>query len=257
MFDFIEDPVARQKAIDEHNAGIDNIKVDTQNLIKTEVEKATSGLKQNHDKLLDEKKKLQERFKDIKDPDEALAALAMLNDNPDLKLIKEGKLEEVISKRVSESSAEFEERIKTLSDQLNEKELSSTRYQSLFTDTVRDMRLKEAAITAGVLPTAIVDILNRGKEIFTVAEDERNVEARDKNGKLKKINDTTILTAEVWIETLRKDSPHFWPQSKGANLNPGKEASDLEAQIAEAAANKNTKLFRELRNKQKALGSGK
>lgn len=252
MFEFIEDVELRQKATDEYNASIDSVKVDFSKKIETEVAKATEGLKINHDKLLDEKKKLQEKFKGITDPEEALAALAMINDNEDFKMIKDGKFEEVIAKRLSAVTTEHEQQLADLKAKLENHEMSATKYKSLFTDHTRDLRIKEAALAAGILPSALEDVMNKGRNIFTVGEDEKSVEARDANGKLRKTEDDKILTVDLWVDSLKKTSIHYWPPSKGGNLNPGGDPNDLSEQIADAAKSGNQKLFRELRAKQKA-----
>lgn len=255
MFEYIENLELREKATQEFNAGLDAIKVDFTKQIGVEVEKATSGIKANHDKLLDEKKKLAEKFKGITDPEEALKALALVNDNEDFRMLKDGKFEEVIAKRLSTATQEFETKIVELTDKLSNHEMTAVKYKSLFADTVRDLRIKEAAIATGIYPAALADILNKGIGIFSVADDETSVEARDSKGHLRKTTDDKILTVDAWIESLRKTSPHYWPQSKGGNLIPGGDPNDMAAMIADAAKNGNTKLFRELRVKQKALKS--
>jgi hypothetical protein len=251
VFEYIEDLEVRQKAIDDYQASVDSIKVDTQKQIQIEITKATEGLKVNHDKLLDEKKKLQEKFKGITDPEEALKALAMINDNEDFRMMKDGKFEEVIAKRISSVTTEHEEKVKALKDQLDNLEMSSTKYKSLYTDHTRDLRIKEAALLAGILPSALEDVLNKGRSLFKVGDDEKSVEARDSNGKLRKTEDDKILTVEAWVESLKKTSIHYWPASKGGNLNPGGDPNDLNEQIAEAAKNQDQTLFRKLRAKQK------
>ena len=255
MFEYIEDLDLRKKATDEFNSNLDAIKVDFGKQITVEVEKATSGIKANHDKLLDEKKKLQEKFKGITDPEEALKALSLVNDNEDFRMLKDGKFEEVIAKRLSTATQEFETKITELNDKLSSNEMTATKYKSLFADTVRDLRIKEAALATGIFPNALDDILNKGRNIFSVSDDEVSVEARDSKGHLRKTTDDKILTVDAWIESLRKTSPHYWPQSKGGGLNPGTDSNDLNAMIADAAKSGNTKLFRELRAKQKKMVS--
>jgi hypothetical protein len=252
MFEYIENLELRQKATDEFNASIDSIKVDFSKQINIEVEKATSGIKANHDKLLDEKKKLQEKFKGITDPEEALKALSLINDNEEFRMIRDGKFEDVIQKRLSSVSTEYETKIAELNDKLSNHEMTATKYTSLFKDTVRDLRVKEAAIAAGVRPSAIDDILNKGRNVFTVADDEKSVEARDSKGHLRKTADDKILNVDLWIDSLRKTSPHYWPESKGGNLSSGGDQNDLQAMIDDAAKRGDSDLYRKLRAKQRA-----
>lgn len=258
IFDFIEDPEVRKQAELEYNKGIEKTKEEVQGTVQAEIEKATEGLKKNQQKLLDEKKKLQEKYKDISDPEEALRAIQLISGNEEVRLLAEGKFDEVVQRRLSSATVEYEEQINELNTKFESSEMGKTKYQSLYTELVIDNSLKQAALKAGVLPAALEDILNKGRAIFGLnEEDERTVEARDKNGKLLKTEDEKILTPENWIETLKKVSPHYWPASRSAEFLPGGvSGDDLEAQIQAAAKSGNHKLFRELRAKQKKI-SGK
>jgi len=255
-FSFITDDTQRQKAETEYKSSIDQMKVDFGTQIATEIEKATSGLKTNHDKLLDEKKKLQDKYKNITDPEEALAAIKLLNENEDFKMIRDGKFEEVISKRLQTTREEYETKLTDLQKNFDNESMKAIRFESNFKDTIRDLRMKEAASAAGILPSAFEDLLNRGRKLFTVADDERNIEARDNKGHLVKVDDK-ILTPEIWIEQLRKTSPHFWPGSKSGSLNSNSDATDLEHAIADAANRNDTKEFNRLRDLQKKNKTGK
>ena len=257
-FEFIADPVQRQQAVDAYKASIDGMKVDFQNSLQAEVQKAIEPIKANHDKLLDEKKKLQQKFEGITDPQEALAALKMIKENEDFQLMKDGKLDEVIAKRTSALMSDHEAKVGELTAKLTNHEMTATKYQSLYKDTVRDLEIRRAAIAAGIVSEgAIGDVLRQGRELFSIAEDEKSVESRDKNGHLRKIDDE-VMTTELWLDSLKKTHAHYWPASVGGNFNPNLlSGTDLEVQITEAAKAGNTALYRELRAKQKAARSGK
>jgi hypothetical protein len=255
-FDFIEDPELKQKATDEFNAGLESVKTETMKLVQIEVEKATSGLKASQQKLLDEKKKLQDKYKDINDPEEALRALQLITGNEEVRLLAEGKFDEVVQRRLSSATAQFEEQITELKTKYDSSEMTRTKYQSLYNDLVIDNSLRQAATKAGILPAAMEDVLNKGRQLFGVGEDERTVEARDANGKLRKTEDEKILTPDNWIESLKRTSPHYWPASRSAEFMPGPGGGDdLEMQIQAAAKAGNQKLFRELREKQKKIAT--
>ena len=253
-FDFIEDPDLKQKVVDEFNAGLESVKSETTKLIQTEVEKATSGLKASQQKLLDEKKKLQDKYKDITDPEEALRAIQLISGNEEVRLLAEGKFDEVVQRRLSTATAQFEEQLTELKTKHENSEMSAVKYKSMYNDLVTDNSLRQAATKAGVLPAAMEDILNKGRQLFSVAEDERTVESRDAKGNLRKTDDEKILTPENWIEGLKRTSPHYWPASRSAEFTPGPGGGDdLEAQIQAAAKSGNQPLYRQLREKQKKL----
>jgi len=251
VFEYIEDPDLRQKAIDDYTKSIDGVKVEMKTELEKLVAESTSALKANHDRLLDEKKKLQEKFKDIKDPEEALKALQLINGNEEFQMIRDGKFEEVIQKRVSSATQQFEEDIKALNSKAENGEMTAVKYKSLYSDTVRDLELRRAAANAKVLPEAMEDVLNKGRQLFHIGDDEKTVESRDASGKLREIAGK-VMTPDNWIESLKKTSPHYWPGSVGGKLNPGfSTANDLDDQIAAAAKSGDSALFRELRDKQK------
>lgn len=254
-FDYIEDPDLRQKAIDEFNSSLEAEKTTFNTTLQSEIDKATSGLKASHSKLLDEKKKLQERFQGITNPEEALQALKLISENEEMQMIRDGKFDEVVQRRLSSKLTEFEEQTKELNTKLEMHEISSTKYKTMYADLIIDNNIRKAAAKAGVLPAAMEDVLNKGRNLFAVADDEKSVESRDHNGKLRKTEDEKILTPENWIDSLKRTSPHYWPASQSAGFDPGSggNADDLEIRIQAAATSGNTKLFRELREQQKKM----
>ena len=254
-FDYIEDPDLRQKAIDEFTTSLEAEKSTFTTTLQSEIDKATSGLKASHSKLLDEKKKLQERFQGITNPEEALQALKLISENEEMQMIRDGKFDEVVQRRLSTKLTEFEEQTKELNTKLEMNEVSSAKYKGMYVDLIIDNNIRKAAAKAGVLPAALEDVLNKGRNLFSVADDEKSVESRDHNGKLRKTEDEKVLTPENWIEGLKKTSPHYWPLSQSAGFIPGGGGSsdDLEVRIEAAASAGNTKLFRELRDQQKKM----
>lgn len=253
-FDFIEDPELRQKAVDEYTKSVEISKAETAKLIEAEIEKATSGLKLSQQKILDEKKKLQERYSKIADPEAALKALALIEGNEEVRLLAEGKIDDVLQRRMSAVTTQYEQDMEALKTKFESADMSSTKYSSMYKDVVLDTVLRRHAAEAGVVQTSMVDLLARGKNVFKLAEDEVTLESRDANGKLIKTDDDKVLTPQLWIESLKKTAPHFWPQSRSAGFNPGSGgADDLSAAIAQAAKDQNHGLFRELREKQRKL----
>jgi len=256
-FDYIEDLDLRQKAVDEFNTSLETEKATFNTSLQSEIDKATSGLKASHSKLLDEKKKLQERFQGITNPEEALQALKLISENEEMQMLRDGKFEDVIQRRLSTKLTEFEDSTRELNTKLEMHEISSTKYKTMYADLIIDNNLRKAASKAGVLSAAMDDVLNKGRNLFSVADDEKSVESRDHNGKLRKTEDEKVLTPENWVDSLKRTSPHYWPASQSANFVPGGggSADDLEVRIQAAATAGNTKLFRELRDQQKKMQS--
>jgi len=254
-FDFITDPEQRQKADAELQAALDKTKTELETSLKAQFKEIESGLKTNQQKLLDEKKKLQEKYKDITDPEEALRAIQLISGNEEVKLLAEGKFDEVVQRRLSKKMEDHETQMNELQSKFDISEMSRVKYKGMYDELLVDIALRNAAVKAGVLPTALEDILNKGSKIFSVnTDDEKTVEARDKDGKLKRIDDERVLDPSNWIESLKQSSPHYWAPSKSAEFTPGVNGeNDLEAQILAAAKSGDQKKFQALRAKQRKL----
>ena len=208
--------------------------------------------------LLDEKKTvqsmlnaLQEKWGDL-DPSEVKTVMELFANNADAQLIKEGKFDEVLAKRTDKLIAEHTEVVTELNKKIEELETSSTGYKSKYENKVTDVALRQAASGAEVVNTAIDDVVSRGQSIFTVDENG-DLEARDKDGNLIKIEDK-LLTPALFIEGLKVSAPHYWPGSAGSDAggagSGGIGATDIDVRAKDAASRGDMKTFRKLRAEQ-------
>ena len=253
MFEFIEDEALRTKVTEEFNNGVKSQIDEVKNSLQEEFNTNIEGLKTKNQELLDEKKKLQQKFEGIENPEDALEALKLVTENEEIKLIKEGKFEEVIERRLSGVKSEHEEEIGKLLDQIKETSTSAEKYKGLFESKTIDDALRDAAGKAGVEGHAIEDVLNSGRLIFSVGEDG-SVEARGRDGKLLKTEDDKILSPGNWIEERKTVSPHWWPRSESGGFNPDLASmDDLDRKILEASQRGDSKEYRRLRDKKKEL----
>jgi len=249
MFSFIEDEALRAKAIEAHEATVAGL----QDSIDLKVNEAVDGLKAKNQELLDEKKNIQKTLKNFEniDPEAAREALKFLEENEDAQLIKDGKVSELIDKRTSQMKSDHEAVLSELMDKLDGATKESDRFQNLYQTKVIEDSLREASIGAKVINEAISDILLRGRSVFSVAEDG-SVEARDKDGKLLKTEDGKVLTPTLYIEGLKKTSPHYWPPSSGAGAQGGSgtDQSDITSALDRAATSGDMAEFKRLRKLQ-------
>ena len=255
-FSFIEDEGLRTKAEQAYAAGVKEQENRWNDMLTQKVNEATSGLQAKNTELLAEKKKLQDRFKGITDPEEAMKALQLINENEDVRLIKEGKLDEVIERRTSALRSDFEAKVGELNGSLEEAQKKGKQYEQLFKNKMVEDAIRDAALAAKVEPGALFDVVQRGKQVFTLGEDNNTVEARDANGKLIKLEDgVKILTPSLFVEGLKKTAPHFWPKSVSAGFDVAgaNELEDIEHQMNLAADRGDTKTYRALRNKLERL----
>jgi hypothetical protein len=247
-FSFIEDTDLRTKVETDYATEEATRKEETQKL----VEDSISAMTEKNAQLLDEKKKIQKTLRDFDglDAEAAKEALKFLENNEDAQLIKDGKIEELLDRRTSTLRTDHEAVVEDLSTNLIEEKESKKKYKGLYQSKLLDDALTSAAIVAKVLPSAIADVLLNGKNIFSVADDG-TIEARDKDGKIRKTDDGKVLDTSIWLNDRKTTSVHWWGMSEGGNLTPGADANDYAAALANAATKGDTAAFRRLRKKKK------
>lgn len=252
LFDHIEDKEVRQQAIEAHEAEIKATKEAMQADLETQLEEATSGLKNKNQELLDEKKKIQETLKDFEniDPEKAKEALEFLETNAEAQMIKEGKINELIDRKTSQMKSDHEAALQELQSSLEETSTKAETFETLYKTKMIEDGLREAALKAKVRNEAIDDIILRGSREFSLAQDG-TIESRDADGKLKKTLDDKVLTPYNWIEGLKKTSPHYWPDSQGVGARGrfSTDPNDYNAALEDAATSGNIDQFRKLRKK--------
>ena len=131
------------------------------------------------------------------DPDTARRAIAQAEALEDQRLIDAGEVDKVIKTKVDKVRADHSSEIEAMSAALQqtETELAETKISD---------QIKSAAINAGVLDTAVVDVLNRAKRVWHL-DDDRNPVARDGDGELM-LDGGKRMTIPAWIEGMRAES---------------------------------------------------
>jgi len=253
-FDFIEDADLREKAENAHKIEVDQLTIDLTNANKTAVEEAVSGLKAKNTELLDEKKVLQTTLKkfDGYEPEKVKTATEFYEKNKDAEFLKDGTVEELIEKKTSQLISDHETVVTELTTNLTEAKTHGQMYQELFESKTIDDGVREEAIKQGMLPTAVEDAVLRGRSVFSLDENKQ-IEARDSEGKLAVTEDKKVLTTKNWVEGLKITSPHYWPNSKGAGAfgGGGGEDGDDMVKLQAAADSGDAAAYRKLRDKKK------
>ena len=248
-FSFITDPEQRSKAEAAHKASMEAITLS----IETKVAEATTGLKTKNEELLNEKKKIADTLKNFEnlDPTAAREALKFLEENEDARLIKDGKIDELLAKKTSSLKTKHEEEAKALMIELEKSKKEGSTYKTQFQTKVIEDALREEAIKQGVIPEALSDVILRGRSVFSL-DDKSLLEARDAEGKLVKTADDIVLTPQKWIEGLKITSSHYWPVSKGAGAFSGDaNSTEYTTALANAAKKGDMATYRALRAKKK------
>lgn len=192
--------------------------------LQTKLEQQTAELDRlrNHSQtLLDEKKALKrslDQFKDL-DMDAVKKMFKSFESNEEAKLIAEGKLDEVVNRRTEKTALEAANKLQELTSKFDDSQKTVAQLNSKYNEAVAGHHIRKAAEEAGVVVSAIDDVLGRAKGLFAITEDG-DLEARDKNGNLRLINNKP-LNPKLFVDSLRNIAPHYWPVSQGAGANGG------------------------------------
>lgn len=126
------------------------------------------------------------------------------------------KVNELVQKKLEIIQADFEQKLEEATQKATQFE---QQYNNLFNNYAQEKvssQIRAAAEKAGVIPTAIDDVVLRANQLFKLNE-EGKIEARDSEGNLLKAG-KKILTPEVFMEQLQEKAPHFWPASEGSGM---------------------------------------
>lgn len=186
-------------------------------------ESQVAGVLNNKNQILEEKRKLEQehnalltKVKPLGDLDKVTEALKRLGDDEEKKLLGEGKVEELVSRRIKSAQARYEEALGA-----KEKELAAERKARETTlakvkELTIDRALTEAAVKMNVHKDAIEDVIMHGRSVFSLTDDYK-IQAVDGSGiTIAGPDGRNPLTPEQWVEGLRSKKPHFFPANSGA-----------------------------------------
>ncbi len=195
-------------------------------LVDAAVKEATSGLSKNKDEILAEKSALQEKLDAMGkqwegfDPEAVKQIMERIGNDEETKLLAEGKIDEVLSKRTERLEADHATKLGNLQKQLDE---ATGKYEST-QGTIKKLMvggaLQQAAAELGVIPTAIPDALSRAMNVFKVGENDALVAEKDGATIYGKDGKTPISPAE-WLDSMKEAAPHWFPAPSGAGANGG------------------------------------
>lgn len=251
-FEFIQDEELRNKAIEEFNK-----------TLNAKIQEEVSGLKKKNEELLGEKKSVQQKLEEYNkklegiDIEEAKKVLEQTKQQKKKQLLDEGKNEDYlkleIQNRVSEIERDYLTRLEIELEAKKQATEKANKYETMYKEKMIVDKIREAALNSGSYktPSVLEDICERGRKIFHLNHSEDNIEARDADGGLRKTEDGKILTPEIWLNELRKITPHYFPPSEGTNSRGsskgGNSRDDLLERMAVASREQNMTEYRRLR----------
>lgn len=186
-----------------------------QTMAQTLATEQNAGIQSKNDELLGKMKDLQANAKNFEgvDPTKFKEMMAALDQNEEAKLLADGKLEEVIQRRLDRSTSGHEAALQELQAQLDTALGDTTKYKGkLDSNTIRN-EVSKFALESGVLPEALDDIISRAGQVFSVDADGKVV-ALDANGMILKDNGIE-MTPDRFVDGLKKSASYYWGASSG------------------------------------------
>lgn len=153
-----------------------------------------------------ELKRQMEQFKDV-DPKRYAELLTEHKKLSEKKLIDAGEVDKVVAQRIEAMKAESDAALKKLTE---DNSLMSTQLSSVLIDST----VKSAATVAGVIPTALDDVVLRAKATFQV-KDGVVVALNDKGQVIYGKDGTTPLSTDEWVKNLKTSAPHLFEGMRG------------------------------------------
>lgn len=170
-----------------------------------------AGLKAKRDELLANQSKLKDQIKQFEgiDPERVRNLEKMLAENEEAKLIADGKIDELINKRLSREQATWQSQLEQKDSELD---TYKQRVEALEGATI-DSGIASAGHKVGVASTAVEDAQVIARHSGWKVEDGTPV-LRDKSGEVVRGKNGPI-TLDEWLETQRETRPHWFPTPKG------------------------------------------
>ncbi len=232
---------------------------------KTQAEKDLEAARAENAKLLTKNQQLLDEIKPIKDkltawgdldPNNIRTLLNRFDQDEELKLISEGKHDEVIKKRTERIASDYQAKINTTTEELTATKAERDAYKTQVHKLLVDGNAVTAFLKAGGLETAVEDVQLRASKVFTVekgeaiARDAKNEIILGKNGP---------MTMDEWAEGLRESASHLYPASNGAKPNGSKNGSGntIDDKIAAAGKAGDVDELRRLRQEKREAANGK
>ena len=182
------------------------------------LDQAVSGLKSKNSELLGTIKSTKSELDQMKgqfdglDIDAVKGLLTKVGQDEETKLIAEGKLDEVITRRTERLRGDYDGKLAAEKARADKAEA----FANQFRDKVLADSIRAAALKAGALPEASEDIILRARGSFSLNEHGEAI-AVGRDGEVIYGKDgKTPLSPLEWAESLRESAPHLWPRATGA-----------------------------------------
>ena len=155
---------------------------------------------------------LTEQFKGI-EPAKVRELLKTQEDLEADKLVKAGKVDELVTHRTTRMKADYEAQIKAANDQI-------TKQAQQLSEIQINQGVLLAGTKRGVRATATLDLINRARSVFTLNQDGKVI-ALDRDGKsvIYGQDGITPLSVEEWVTRQVTEAPHLFEANQGSGAS--------------------------------------
>jgi len=201
---------------------IDLTNPEVKSLVDAAIAEATKGLKENRDTILNEKKTLEERIKELNttfdgvDPKVLKSLAERMKNDEETKLIAEGKIDEVLARRTDALRKDLESKLTQKDQLLTQVSTEKEQLNSRIRDVMVEGLIRQAASEVGLHASAIDDAIYRGKGVFQLDADFRPLAKASDGTTLLGKDAKSPLSAKEWLESMKEKAPHWFPGSSGA-----------------------------------------
>lgn len=134
-------------------------------------------------------------------------------DTHEQQLIKNGKIDELVALRSEAMKTKYEHELQVVNEKFNG-------VRSKLSNTLIDGELAKVAASSGIKPTAIDDVLLRGKSLFSLTEDG-TVVARQ-GDQVRYNADNKPYGFKDFVTELQQSAPHLFQESSGGGTENNK-----------------------------------
>jgi len=198
--------------------------------LRKEFEEKDSRLAAHKDELVSEKREIEARLKETQgtldkykglgDVDNLKDVISRFEDSEEAKMIKEGKIDDVINGRIDKQRTQWEAKLKAEADSnLSLKEQLESRDKVISGLVVDGAIQTTAASIEDFRGEAMEDVVARGRNVWKVEDGKAVAYGPDGNQLFNAKGEP--LAVNEWIDSMRESAPHYFRSAKGTNAKGG------------------------------------
>jgi len=187
--------------------------------IQAKIDDEVAGLKTKNSELIEKQKTLKSDLSQYDSVD--LVKIQKLQkeieNNEEMKLLSEGKTEEVVTRRVQAMKKDFDANLAVRDAKITEYETTLQKKDEKLTSLVVDGQIREAYVRLDFEPTAMDDVITSARNTFTMDHETGKATPRDNMGNIIFSKDgKTPIEATEWLENLSETKKYLRRASSGA-----------------------------------------